>query len=225
MERSRLLLPWLSLAFCWLVFFHALYKGKQRNALAFTACPDQDAVVENLKLHFTGILWMGLIPVLLYKTVLSYLPDPFGIVKLWKLNGWILIPSLVAALAGYTQSRKRPANSSLPATERDIIIYSCLRIPYIISYELFFRGWVLFESIKVLSPVPAIVLNTVLYFLCHFFADRNERAGTVLLGPVLCLVSLSTGSVLGAVLIHLALTISYEVPLLYFRTNTSKKIL
>lgn len=222
MEHSRLLLPLLSIAFCWLVFFHALYKGKQRNSLAFTACPDQSAVAESLKLHFTGILWMGLIPFLLYKTVLSYVPDAFVIVLPRKLEWWILLPISIMVITGLHESLKQIASSHLPATNRSIILYSGLRIVYIISYEQFFRGWILFESLKLLSPAPAIFLNTFLYFLYHFFSDRKELVGTILLGPLLCFISLKTGSALGAVLIHLALTVSYEAPLLIHKIKSTK---
>ncbi len=97
-----------------------------------------------------------------------------------------------------------------------IIFYFILRILFISVYEIWFRGFLFNDSIIVLGPVLAILLNTILYMLLHIVNGRDEVIACIPFGILLCCLCLWQGAVWPAIMLHLVLTIPYEV---YFLRN------
>ncbi len=97
-----------------------------------------------------------------------------------------------------------------------IIFYFILRILFISVYEIWFRGFLLNASILVLGPVLAILLNTILYMLLHIVNGKNEVIACIPFGILLCCLCICQRAVWPAILIHLALTIPFEM---YFLKN------
>jgi membrane protease YdiL (CAAX protease family) len=73
-----------------------------------------------------------------------------------------------------------------------------------------------------LGTATAVVINLILYALVHWF-DKKERYGSVLMGIVLCSVSIYYHSVWPAIIIHLSLALSNEITLLVNNKSLLKK--
>ena len=99
-----------------------------------------------------------------------------------------------------------------------------IRTFFLIVYEFFFRCVVLFIMIEYVGLVAAVIANLILYAVVHWF-DKKERYGSVLMGIVLCGVSIYYHSVWPAIFIHLLLALSNEIALLVNNNSRIKKLL
>lgn len=101
--------------------------------------------------------------------------------------------------------------------------YLTNRLIFLLGYEFYFRG-VLFLILLQFFPVYlAILINLFLYYLIHIRDEPRQRYGSIPFGLLLCLVSLRTGSVWPAFILHTIISLGYELPLLIsFNLKTKK---
>ncbi len=90
------------------------------------------------------------------------------------------------------------------------MLHIVLRSSFLVSYEWFFRGCILFSCIDLFGTIPAIIINLVLYALIHSFNGKKEMYGSVPFGLMLCLFTIWYQSVWPAILLHLLLSSSHE---------------
>lgn len=94
-------------------------------------------------------------------------------------------------------------------------------ILYLIAYELLFRGTLLFPLAAAFGPWPAIGINLALYSAVHIPKGAAEAIGALVLGLLLCIITLQTGSILTAVLAHCALALTNGISAFAFRSDMS----
>ena len=92
---------------------------------------------------------------------------------------------------------------------------------YTLAYEIMFRGYLLFSCEKEMGAVLAIVINTSIYALVHIPKGWKETVGAFPMGIVLCWLTLETGNIWIAVIVHIALALSSEWLSIYFHLNKS----
>ena len=136
---------------------------------------------------------------------------------------WIIV--IGAIIIGIISAFKKiyPSNNSchfLPSYLPLSFVF--VRTLFLIVYECFFRGVMLFVMIEDLGPAMAVVVNLMLYALLHWF-DKKERYGSLLMGSILCGVSIYYHSVWPAIIIHLSLALSHEITLLINNKSLIKK--
>lgn len=73
---------------------------------------------------------------------------------------------------------------------------------YLVAYELFFRGLLLFTLAARLDPWLAIALTTLAYVFAHLPKPGRETAGTVPMGVLFAAVTLWSGTIWAAVIAH-----------------------
>lgn len=124
--------------------------------------------------------------------------------------GFLIIPMNYFAarkpanLEQYPQIRKKEWSTGL-------LITSALSwIIYLTGYEFMFRGWLLFGTAATMGTWPAIAINTAIYSLVHVPKGLNEAAGAIPLGFVLCIATISTGTIWVALFTHIMLALSNE---------------
>lgn len=136
---------------------------------------------------------------------------------------WILmaIAIIVGTLTAFKKSTSTDNfNHSLPSSLP--LTFLLLRTLFLIVYEFFFRCAVLFIMIEDFGVVAAVIVNLVLYVAVHWFG-KKERYGSVLMGIILCSVSIFYNSIWPAIIIHLSLALSHEVTLLINNKSLIKK--
>jgi len=89
-----------------------------------------------------------------------------------------------------------------------ILLNSGSWVLYLIGYEFFFRGFLLYGALSVMDSWSAVALNAVIYALMHLHKNMRETIGSIPFGAVLAIVSLHTGSIWTGVVIHSVLAIS-----------------
>jgi len=73
---------------------------------------------------------------------------------------------------------------------------------YLVAYEVFFRGFMLFGLAHQLGPWPAIVITTAAYVFVHLGKNAGEGVGSLLVGLLYGAVALHTGSILMPLVVH-----------------------
>ncbi len=76
---------------------------------------------------------------------------------------------------------------------------------YLLLYECYFRGLLLFPLIDAIGLWPAIAINVVMYSGTHLPKGRGEAIGAIPLAVVLSLMTLQTGNIWAAVVVHIAM--------------------
>lgn len=179
-----------------------------------------------LILYSVGIVLFGVMPILFstYK---------FG--EIFKGNALpstihvftCLILCLIAAHIGIIEARKKIILSQFtkpPFSKLFVAVFLLLRIIFLFSYELYFRGYLLKDTMEWLPATHAIILNIMLYTLIHLFSDRKEIIACIPFGLIMCSLCLWTGAAWPAILMHICLGITHEGVLLLYNFKQLKPV-
>lgn len=137
---------------------------------------------------------------------------------------WLYI-AIAAAVTGIIPGFKKiiaNSNSSYSFPLYFPPVFIIVRTLFLIMYEFFFRGLMLFVMAEDFGVATAVIVNITLYVLVHWF-DKQERYGSILMGAILCAVSLYYHSVWPAIIIHLALALTNEITILINNKSLIKK--
>jgi membrane protease YdiL (CAAX protease family) len=177
----------------------------------------------NLK-HVLGIILFGII----YYTIFpefKFLVEVIEIPRLYVLLPFFVIVFLCAYISDSTikkQTFKRTFVSGYNLS--NAWTYFIIRFVFLLCYEFFFRGVLLFQFLEITSLFSAIVYSTILYVLIHIFDSRKEILGAIPFGIVLCLFTYFTNSIWCAFIIHISLSAVYEISMFYYLTLKNKTL-
>ncbi|HOO98609.1 MAG TPA: type II CAAX endopeptidase family protein [Bacteroidales bacterium] len=79
---------------------------------------------------------------------------------------------------------------------------------YLFGYELLFRGILLMPLADNIGVWPAILVNVAFYSATHVPKGLEETVGAIPLGLVLCIITLATGTIWTAFLVHLIMAVT-----------------
>lgn len=171
-------------------------------------------------LNVTGILTFGLLPLLNFP-----LPEMFPVNA--ATSKWLLLAALVLLTSSFAyfiaekdlQQNKVSVHPKL-LSSGFLLLYFTVRIAFIATYEIWFRGFFLFFCIDRFGTFNAVALNVVLYVLLHAVNGKREMLSCIPFGILLCAMAIWFESPLPAVLIHLALTVPYDIQFVRIKSKT-----
>ncbi|MCK4921564.1 MAG: CPBP family intramembrane metalloprotease [Bacteroidales bacterium] len=137
-------------------------------------------------------------------TITKKLFVPFGILSLILVPVNFINAKTKGNLLMYPQIRTEHWNLSL------LILSALSWIAYLFAYEFLFRGLLLSSSLNIMGIWPAIILNIGIYSLVHIPKGAKEAFWSILLGFIICLLVVRTGSFWIAFFIHVVLALSNE---------------
>lgn len=142
----------------------------------------------------------------------------------WSWNYIVWILTVAAAIVGILSAYKkpRPDNSTYSLPFHLPLSFVFTRTLFLIVYEFFFRGVMLFIMIEDLGTAMAIIFNLIFYMLVHWF-DKCERYGSLIMGIVLCALTIYYHSIWPAIIIHISLALSNEITLLIKNKSLIKR--
>jgi membrane protease YdiL (CAAX protease family) len=186
-----------------------------------------DGTVKNvLFTKYLGLFTMGIVPATLALTFMpQYALADYGLIY----NSDTTMTSLVAILilAALTMplaflSAKKPSHQvNYPQIReknwtRSLVLKNSLGwSAYLLGYEFLFRGILLFPLVDALGVWPAVAINTVMYSATHIPKGLDETIGAAFLGVVLCLVTLITGTLWVAIVIHITMALTNSFSSIY----------
>lgn len=103
------------------------------------------------------------------------------------------------SLANYPQIRAKVWN-------RRLIVFNLLTWSfYLLGYEFFFRGVLLFPLIEEIGLWPAVAVNAVLYSVAHMPNGRREAISVIPYGIIISIATYYTGAFWVSFIVHLGL--------------------
>lgn len=177
---------------------------------------DQASVKHIFFTKYFGFLSMGVAPTIIcliflpeYSLAdygLTFIPETSFFSLVWTLG----LTALVVPLA-YISAKKPKNLVNYPQirakewTTKIIFINALGWALYLFGYEFLFRGTLLFPLVDSIGVWPAIAVNIGLYSATHIPKGLDETIGAIPLGLVLCLLTLASGTIWIAFLVHVAM--------------------
>ena len=186
-----------------------------------------DGSVKNvLFTKYLGLFTMGIVPATIALILMpQYALADYGITY----NSDTTMSSLVAILflAALTMplaflSAKKPSHqANYPQIReknwtRSLVLKNSLGwSAYLLGYEFLFRGILLFPLVDALGVWPAVAINTAMYSATHIPKGLDETIGAAFLGVVLCLITLMTGTLWVAIVVHITMALTNSFSSIY----------
>ena len=104
-----------------------------------------------------------------------------------------------------------PYKNSPHLTKNFFFRYFIIRIVFLFCYELWFRGFLLFDNISKLGILSAIVINVFAYVLLHIFKSKKEIVACIPFGIAACYLSLLFNAAWPAIILHVSISMVYEL--------------
>jgi membrane protease YdiL (CAAX protease family) len=178
--------------------------------------PKQQQVYFILFQRYTGFLFLGLLPTLTTFVILPNSWADYGVKLPENIETLYWIVGLTAIII--------PLNAWNAKKADNLLVYPQIRatewtkstfmneytswIAYLLAYELLFRGFLLFALERAAGAWVATMVNVALYAIAHIPKGQKEAIGAIPLGLLLCYLTLRTGDIWIAVVVHICLALS-----------------
>ena len=165
-----------------------------------------------------GVVFMGVIPGILLLSFTDYSLAELGL-RTGNLKSslfYIAVVSPILLGIGYLMSKNSNHRDIYPHmrlklwSKKTQIINAIGWGAYLLVYEFMFRGILLMVCFNTFGFWPALAINLMFYSATHIAKGFGETLGAFTYGIVLCLVTLSTGSILFAFIAHLVLALGVD---------------
>lgn len=192
------------------VFYH-FYNEGQKDKLT------QGSLKQVLTQRLSGVLIFGLAPALtlIFIKAGGEIKNAVGSASYSLLLPLVIITVFLMPI-GFYNSRTKQNLSMYPQIRirnwnLSLLVVSALSwIAYLFAYEFLFRGILFTSSVSFLGLWPAIILNVGIYSLVHIPKGFKESFWAIVLGVIICLLVVRTGSFWIAFFIHIVLALSNE---------------
>ena len=183
---------------------------------------------------YFGFISMGILPTIL---CLVFLPEltlaDLGLTFIYKTAQfsifWILGLSILIIPLVYFSAKKPKNLLNYPQirakvwTKKMVFINALGWFLYLFGYEFLFRGILLIPLIEPLGMWPAIAINIALYSATHIPKGLDETVGAIPLGFVLCLLTISSGTIWIAFIVHVVMAWTNTFTALKFHPEMNLK--
>ncbi|WP_420385144.1 CPBP family intramembrane glutamic endopeptidase [Roseivirga sp.] len=166
--------------------------------------------------RYLGAMTIGVLPAILLLVITGKSLEDYGVA--FKNHGlslaWIGGLACIIIPMNFFNSKKEKNLAFYPNvrekewTKKMVATNAFSWVAYLFGYELMFRGLLLFATVPLLGEWPAIILNAAIYALVHVPKNLEETIGAIPLGVILCLITLTTGTIWVAFFVHITLALS-----------------
>tara|TARA_B100000768_G_scaffold70488_1_gene67629 strand:+ start:244 stop:984 length:741 start_codon:yes stop_codon:yes gene_type:complete len=177
---------------------------------------DQASLKHIFFTKFFGFFAMGVFPIIVF---LIYFPEitlqELGLSFTNKTSVfsllWIIGLSILIVPLVYVSAKKPKNLLNYPQirakvwTKKMLFINALGWFLYLFGYEFLFRGILLIPLVEALGMWPAIAINIALYSATHIPKGLDETLGAIPLGFVLCLLTISSGTIWIAFIVHVVM--------------------
>jgi len=212
-----LAVTWSALGFFFYYFFSHSSSWAAKKAEK-KGNPELETLYSVLFQRLLGVLFIGLVPLAYIIFVSGEHPSSYGtsaeFLKPLPWWTWVLLAGIILLNwfnAGSAVNLKRYPMIRVKNWSRSLLLLSALSwIAYLLAYEFFFRGVLLYSSLSLLGTWPAIAINIAIYGFAHMYKGAGEAFGAMPLGVVFCLLTLITGNIWGVMLLHGVMALTNE---------------
>jgi membrane protease YdiL (CAAX protease family) len=167
----------------------------------------------------SGFVLMGIIPTcfILFSSDYNLSDLGFTIGDMNQNLKFGLLLSAVIIMINFFVSKRKFTFQMYPQMKvkewsiRLLLFNACCTITYLLAYEFLFRGILLFVCTNAFGFWPAVAINLAFYSSTHIPKSGQETLGTYPYGLVLCLVTISSGSIFIAFITHFVMAFSLDL--------------
>ena len=178
--------------------------------------PKQQQVYFILFQRYIGFLFLGLLPSIVTFVFLPTSWADYGVKFPESIETlyWILgLAAIIIPLNAWNAKKADnllmyPQIRATEWTKNTFIQEYTSWIAYLLAYELLFRGFLLFALYRISGGWVATMVNVALYAIAHIPKGQKEAIGAIPLGLLLCYLTLHTGDIWIAVIVHITLALS-----------------
>jgi membrane protease YdiL (CAAX protease family) len=172
--------------------------------------------------HIIGIIWLGLISVILLKhtnfEVLTEIKIPVSFIIVLYFFLFLLIVAIAFEQSKNAYIKSQSSSESFARLSSEFFLsYFIIRAVFLFSYELWFRGLLLFDCIHWFGIPLAVLVNVFLYVLVHIFNGKKEVLACLPFGLLVCFFSIVFNTVWPAIMLHIGFSLAYEIN--FYRLN------
>lgn len=180
-----------------------------------------------LHLHIIGIFWLGITPAfVLQLPVLKTITGnsfPDSLVLIFLLLLFMLAAALVMnTRATIQQQFAGPKNLHYHLPGTFMIRYFIIRIIFLFVYELWLRGYLLFDSVNAMGIPLAVTLNVILHVLLHLYNSKKEMLACIPFSLLACWLCILCNAAWPAIILHITFSLVYEINLYKSHFSTPK---
>lgn len=224
---------------CFIIFLFISLSDKIKNRLNSKYGNDRASVIHFIFTRLLGFFFLGVIPIIVCLLVLKEHPlSYYGLSFRSDTSFLTLLSIVVLALIVFPLSRfsaRKPENLEYyPLIRAKVWTPGTVWISlggwaiYLLGYELLYRGVLLMPLAQSIGVWPAIFVNIAFYSATHIHKGMQEAVGAIPLGLVLCLITLETGTIWTAFIVHLVMAATNSItsmknhPEIVFRKSSNK---
>ncbi|MFV8326359.1 CPBP family intramembrane glutamic endopeptidase [Flavobacterium sp. ZS1P14] len=177
--------------------------------------------------HIMGIIVLGLAPGILVKHSILKVLTGNKTPDLLLVFPYILIFMAIVIIA-FRQSKstyenKQESSGNPGHLSPDFFVsYFIIRSLFLFAYELWFRGFLLFDCISRVGTPLAFLVNTFLYVSVHIFNSKKEMWACIPFGILVCFLSILFDAAWPAIILHIGFSLVYELSLCRFNLTNFK---
>jgi membrane protease YdiL (CAAX protease family) len=225
--------PILIALFCFVTYWF-IAQSKEIKKRFYTNVDFDKAATKHIVFNrYVGFFMMGIVSVVILKICIPTITlGEIGVTiyseSVWNTLYWIIGLSVVVTPIAYFSAKKPKNLINYPQIRAKIWTRKMMWqnahswAAYLLGYELLFRGVLLFPVANELGVWPAIAINTALYSATHIPKGLDETIGAAFLGTVLCLLTLTTGTIWIAVVVHIVMAWTNSFTALKFHPDMNK---
>ena len=210
------------------IYHYFVTSGQTEKYCDKISPPVQKEIVLFLLKKISGFLILGVFPGWMYYYILN--PDfgLFGLSVAQFNKNLSVILSLITIIAVilFINQKINIQNNSLQINISEwssflFLINATGWIIYLIGYEFLFRGILLFECYISFGFWPAIAINVSIYSAIHLMYGKAQTFGSLLFGGVASYLTLSCGTLLIPIIMHVSLCLISDYFSIRFNQNLS----
>lgn len=200
----------------YMIYWFTQESGRLKTRLISKFGEDGGSVKLILGAKYLGAISLGILPFIAYRIAFPETTlKEFGV---WLNTETVLFSILlILSLGGimvfiiYMLSKSPNILAKQPEIRmkewpHSLLYYNLLAwAVYLLGYEFFFRGVLLFPLVDSIGMWPAIGVNMIFYAGVHLPKGADEAIGAIPLAFVLCLLTIKTGTIWIAYFVHLAM--------------------
>ena len=218
-DDLRFIIPVIGTIIAFIIAWFPHKSQALKDKLAFKYGNDKGLTYHFWGTKFLGAISFGLLTYIAYKIAFpeTKLADlGFTFYKASILHTLLYSVGIGAILffVTYRNCKKPESLSNYPQirakvwTKKMIVWTIVAWTVYLLGYEFLFRGVLLFPLVAKVGLWPAIAVNTALYSGTHVPKGLSETIGAFILGTILCLLTIYTGTIWIAFLTHLVMALT-----------------
>ncbi len=177
--------------------------------------------------RWIGALLYGVIPAIVLFAFTPYSWSDYGVAfqGKWSDLSWLLVLTILIPILTFRTARRADSLAIYPEirfpqwSNQTFALSVSAWLVYLLAYELMYRGFLLFSSVRAFDVWTAICINTAFYAITHVPKSLKEAVGSIPMGIFLCWLTLFTGTIWLALFAHVMLSFSNLLFSLHFHPD------